>query len=317
MGYLHIPGESETAGGSRYNQYEAENIAHWITSQHDRLVGTYGKAIEEIVAVVTPFKAQKMAVYNQLRDKRCKKITVGTVHSLQGAERPIVIFSPVYGAFDRSMAFIDQKPNLLNVAVSRARHAFLVFGNMNLFNPKGQTPSALLARHIIKAPNEVKFPLVPRKSLYEHGGVEFLATLEDHRTALRSAFLEATKYIIIVSPLITQHGLEADGVCELIGEACDRGVEVSIYTDKTFYSGSTNLVKCSEQLTKAGANVHAVELFHNKTLIFDDAVLIEGSFNWLSAPRKGEFMRENHSIKYRSSKVKRFMETTLRQLEGR
>ncbi len=315
MGYLHIPGESGTAGGSRYNQYEAENIADWITKQHDRLVSAYGKPIEEVVAVVTPFKAQRMAIYKQLRDKRCKKITVGTVHSLQGAERPVVIFSPVYGVLDRAMSFIDLKPNLLNVAVSRAKHAFLVFGNMNLFNPKGQTPSALLARHIIKPQNELCFPLVPRKSLYVDGGVEFLATLADHRTALLSAFSEATKYILIVSPLITLHGLEADGICELIEAACDRGVEVSIYTDKTFYSEPANLTKCSEQLANAGASVHVVELFHNKTLIFDDVVLIEGSFNWLSAPREGEFVRENHSIKYRSPKVKQFLKTTLRQLE--
>jgi hypothetical protein len=317
MGYLHIPGESETAGGSRYNSYEAENIADWITSQHDRLVSAYEKPIEEIVAVVTPFKAQRMAIYKQLRDKRCKKITVGTVHSLQGAERPIVIFSPVYGGLDRTMSFVDQKPNLLNVAVSRAKHAFLVFGNMNLFNPKGITPSSLLARHILKPQNELSFPLVPRRSLSVQGGVELLATVDDHRVALRSAFSEAVNYLLIVSPLITPHGLEADDVCDLIRAACDRGVEVSIFTDKTFYGVPANLVKCSEELTKAGAIVHAVELFHNKTLIYDDTVLIEGSFNWLSAPREGEFKRENHSIRYHSAKVKQYKITTLQQLEGR
>jgi hypothetical protein len=43
-------------------------------------------------------------------------------------------------------AFYDQSPNMLNVAVSRARDSFVVIGNLSLFESgKSGTPSGLLA----------------------------------------------------------------------------------------------------------------------------------------------------------------------------
>ena len=76
---------------------------------------------------------------------------LGTVHALQGAERPIVLFSMVYGAGDCGTMFFDRdnKPNMLNVAVSRAKDSFIVFANPGILNPKAHTPSGILARHLV------------------------------------------------------------------------------------------------------------------------------------------------------------------------
>jgi superfamily I DNA and/or RNA helicase len=57
------------------------------------------------------------------------EMTVGTVHSLQGAERLLVIFSPTYSK-DSDGGFMDRSPSMLNVAASRAKDNFLVFGDM-------------------------------------------------------------------------------------------------------------------------------------------------------------------------------------------
>ena len=60
-------------------------------------------------------------------------MTLGTVHSLQGAERPIILLSPVYSKHaDRH--FIDMSKSMLNVTVSRAKDSFLVFGDMDVFS---------------------------------------------------------------------------------------------------------------------------------------------------------------------------------------
>ena len=79
-------------------------------------------------------------------------MTVGTVHALQGAERPVIIFSPVYSK-DADGSFIDSSSSMLNVAVSRAKDSFLVFGDMDVFRAAPQTtPRGLLAQFLLNYP---------------------------------------------------------------------------------------------------------------------------------------------------------------------
>lgn len=102
MGYLHIDGKGEQASsGSRYNLLEAETIAAWLAENQQNIEAHYGKSLHEVVGIVTPFSAQVSTIKQALGKQGIstganeKSLTVGTVHSLQGAERAIVIFSPV------------------------------------------------------------------------------------------------------------------------------------------------------------------------------------------------------------------------------
>jgi len=165
LGYVHLDGLCERVGGSRRNSMEAEAIALWLASNRRRLEKIYEKRLEEIVGVVTPFAGQ----VQQIR-RDCKKagirvgisdgMTVGTVHSLQGADRKIVVFSPTYSKHADG-GFIDRSPSMLNVAVSRAKDSFLAFGDMDLFAsaPKG-TPRHLLGEFLFSnAENELPWGL--------------------------------------------------------------------------------------------------------------------------------------------------------------
>ena len=78
------------------------------------------------------------------------KIKLGTVHALQGAERNIVFFSSVYSNEDEGTLFFDKdnKPNMLNVAVSRARDSFILFGDTRVFDETKNTPSGVLKKHL-------------------------------------------------------------------------------------------------------------------------------------------------------------------------
>ncbi|MBO7942416.1 hypothetical protein JTP77_041930, partial [Streptomyces sp. S9] len=56
LGFVHIPGEETSQGGSRQNKIEAEAIAQWIALRREDLEAAYPKKpLGKIIAVVTPF----------------------------------------------------------------------------------------------------------------------------------------------------------------------------------------------------------------------------------------------------------------------
>jgi hypothetical protein len=162
FGYLNVSGSDKRSGGSRQNHDEAQAIVDWLKANRTRIEQHYAAQsgtttpLWKLVGIVTPFSAQAGVIERLLRKampdvmRKDGKLTVGTVHALQGAERTIVIFSPTYGTAYKGGAFFDQKPNMLNVAVSRAKDSFLVFGNLALFDAKHRSrPSGLLASYLL------------------------------------------------------------------------------------------------------------------------------------------------------------------------
>ncbi|OGG96322.1 MAG: hypothetical protein A2527_02440 [Candidatus Lambdaproteobacteria bacterium RIFOXYD2_FULL_50_16] len=153
MGLYPTLGEEKKRGGSRYNPAEAEALAAWIEAQEDFLLREYpGKSLDQLIGIVTPFAAQKEAIRTALYNRKLKIEKVGTVHTLQGAERPIVLFSPVYNPGSVRQYFFDHTPNMLNVAVSRAQDAFLVFGDPAVFTTADpDAPSSILGHYLVEA----------------------------------------------------------------------------------------------------------------------------------------------------------------------
>lgn len=93
-----------------------------------------GFDLENDVGIITPYRNQSSKLISKFKRRinHTRKLEkIGTVHKFQGAEFPIVIFSSVIGAND-SINFINSKPNMLNVAVSRAKLVFMVVGNIEL-----------------------------------------------------------------------------------------------------------------------------------------------------------------------------------------
>ncbi len=156
VGYVRTFGASQRAYGSRSNEDEATAIAHWLVMNKDRITESYQnpdrtRSIEDIVGIITPFTAQKHVIRRALRKAKIniRRMKVGTVHALQGAERPVVIFSMVYGNNEPSQSyFFDRNENMLNVAVSRAQDCFLLFGDISMLDEHAVSPSGKLIRHI-------------------------------------------------------------------------------------------------------------------------------------------------------------------------
>lgn len=148
IGYRVVSGDESVRYGSRGNEVEAKEVAQWIFHERKRLEAYYKDSIEQIVGVVTPFRWQKHLIMRHLRQMGISKLTVGTVHALQGAERRVILFSPVYTS-NKQGFFFDRNKNMLNVAVSRAKDSFLVFGSVDKWNPKDTSkPSGLLVRYL-------------------------------------------------------------------------------------------------------------------------------------------------------------------------
>jgi DNA polymerase III delta prime subunit len=82
---------------------------------------------ENEIIVITPYVKQEKLLQKKLKEL-LPKGKIGTVHKFQGQEALVVIMSTVVQEGD-STSFIDAKPNLLNVAISRAKHLFIMVGS--------------------------------------------------------------------------------------------------------------------------------------------------------------------------------------------
>jgi superfamily I DNA and/or RNA helicase len=121
--------KTEYKGGkSAYNLYEIRFIKNIIAKFEQE----YGKEIRNNISIVTPYRAQLEHLNDELLDVDC-----GTVHTYQGQEKEIVIFSTVKykkGINGFGQLFDGEKgENLLNVAMSRAREKFIMIGGYALF----------------------------------------------------------------------------------------------------------------------------------------------------------------------------------------
>ncbi|PWV49576.1 AAA domain-containing protein [Chitinophaga sp. S165] len=167
MQFIDSKSNSTTNGKSRSNTEEAICIAQWILTHQQQLIRHYqwieddaaGKEkrtprqlhLADIIGIVTPFTGQKYELMKACKSKGIPVagLTIGTVHALQGAERPIVLFSATYGLNDVDKGyFFDRGVNMLNVAVSRAKDAFILFGCSAIFKRGGNTPSMQLYNYI-------------------------------------------------------------------------------------------------------------------------------------------------------------------------
>lgn len=155
MGFRQVTtAKSEKYGGSRRNREEAEAIIMWLQKKYEKILLCYSDkdGIEErgVLGIITPFKSQSFLIKNLIKRRLpeySKFIDVGTVHTFQGAERKVILFSSVYGSED-GCYFINRAPDLMNVAVSRAKDSFLVFGDKECLTGGEKTAAGLLKKMV-------------------------------------------------------------------------------------------------------------------------------------------------------------------------
>lgn len=130
--WFQVSGRCERGTGNRswQNRQEAAVVAARVAED----LATYRRG-NLSVGVVTPFAAQSKAILSALRregiDADAEGIEVATAHRFQGSERDIIYLSPVIDeGSSRQVADFAADPNLLNVALTRARCRIVIVGSM-------------------------------------------------------------------------------------------------------------------------------------------------------------------------------------------
>lgn len=328
MGYLHIDGRAIRAGNSRSNPTEAQTIAAWIAQHRTPLEQRYGRPVEQIVGIVTPFGAQVRALRaacsgHKIAVSGRAAITIGTVHALQGAERPVVIFSPAYSKHGDG-GFIDASPSMLNVTVSRAKDSFLLFGDMDLLaKAVPGSPRALLSAFLDRPGQELDFDPAPRPDLQERDDqLQSLRDAAEHDAFLLNALSGSARSYLIVSPWIKLRTMERTGILKALQAAAARGAVIDIYADPLLNAdllpeGIRQIDKAEEALKQIGIPLHRLEKLHSKIVAVEDDLLCVGSFNWLSADRDGQYARHETSYVYRGERVEAEIQMTREELKRR
>ncbi|MEM8780568.1 MAG: AAA domain-containing protein, partial [Cyanobacteria bacterium P01_G01_bin.49] len=103
------------------------------------------------IGVISPYRAQADALYSRL-SSTCRDFnreSIGTVHTFQGGQKSAIILSTRQCRDRDSFWFLNRRPNLLNVSVSRAEELFILVGNLELLKQSGGY-MRMLVEHIQK-----------------------------------------------------------------------------------------------------------------------------------------------------------------------
>ncbi|MFG2113599.1 AAA domain-containing protein [Streptomyces sp. NPDC048718] len=149
------------SGGSWVNEDEIEKVRASVRYLLDRLPP------EATVGVVTPFSAQAEALRSRLLPYDEERVRIGTVHTFQGGERDVMVFSLVAGEGMRpgAMEWVGGQLNLWNVAVTRARSHLIVVGDKDRWRKRGGVAASLLdaaERDGARSPGSAEDPLLKR-----------------------------------------------------------------------------------------------------------------------------------------------------------
>lgn len=131
-------------GGTADNKYveaQGEFLLQKLKEMSDKNPKILDKKEKDVIYVITPFSNVAYHLSRKLQkigftryDEHGKPTNVGTVHTFQGKEAPIVFF--VLGADRQSSGaarWAVTEPNIMNVAATRAKEAFYIIGDKKLY----------------------------------------------------------------------------------------------------------------------------------------------------------------------------------------
>jgi very-short-patch-repair endonuclease len=126
---VHVQGVVRRGERNRswVNMPEAEKVLEIVQGLHSQAAGLS-------MGVVTPFAAHKELLLQRIQNLgMTAQVLVDTAYGFQGDERDVIIFSPVVGMGITPSAsrWVETPPNLVNVALTRAREALFVVADFD------------------------------------------------------------------------------------------------------------------------------------------------------------------------------------------
>lgn len=240
-----------------------------------------GYDLAKEVAIITPYTGQEkllVETFHQRLGHRRGKAKIGTLHKFQGAEFNVIIFSAVTFAPEDSTRFLNSKPNLLNVAVSRAKHLFITCGNFQKLLGSGDYLQTLC-----KHSQEYGYVIdgTPDDQMIGLVGTEYLDTC-NHAIYLSKTLQEADKEVVIISPWLRYDEYLAEQLLD-IEKAVERGIEVRVFYGWKMGDSRETEDQIRHYRKVLGQNLVRVSNHtHEKCVVRDREEMAIGSFNWLS-----------------------------------
>ncbi|MGO3743388.1 AAA domain-containing protein [Kerstersia sp.] len=250
-----------------------------------------GYDLKQHVGIITPYANQKRALI-KLHGTRLahtdKNNRIGTVHQFQGTDFEVIIYSPVIFRLQDRDGFQNNKPNLLNVAISRAKQQFIVVGNHRRLLAAGKSLGTM-ARIVSNG-----FLL---DSENQSASFEAAQTRQpnpryvldcDHITTFEHLLQKCTTSFRVIVPWLRQGSMADHPQLDLLKQAQNRGVTVSVhygYRHQKYDTGKEDdaaLVQAYQDTLGVANVIRIPEGTHEKILIVDNATLVIGSWNWLS-----------------------------------
>ncbi|BDA67592.1 Superfamily I DNA and RNA helicases and helicase subunits-like [Calothrix sp. PCC 7716] len=275
--------------GNIYNNVNEEEITSVCEIVQHLL--TQGYSLDDI-GVISPFNAHATALRERLTQKFSgfPYKSIGTIHTFQGSEKKVIILSTKVCRAQDSVSWINRRPNLLNVAVSRAKELFILVGNLYKLE-KGRLTRELV-EHIREHGDILEYKFESEIPPQQPGST--LVYDCDHFNLFQDALEQAEDELIIVTPWI--RGKESIRFVDDVVSALERGVKVTvIYGYKGSEENDNNDSSTESELKKLfseysgshliclGKGIHIENLGTNeKILVCDTKFAILGSWSWLS-----------------------------------
>lgn len=240
---LHLVTDGKVDSDATRNMPEVEAVVKRI---HELILQDEGKEDNPVsIGVVSPFRGQVDLIGKALRQVltestiRRHQIEVGTAHTFQGDERDVMIFSLAVAdnSFAQSLTFL-QKPNLFNVAITRARKKLITFLSRD---PKS-LPAGLLKDYIEYTQNYIE-------SAKED---EFSS-----KNKFKNSFEQTVAQALIMEGLEVKAGFEAAGVYPdiMVKDEFNNEVIVEIDGVEDNLKSNTKDIKKQTILERAGYKV--------------------------------------------------------------
>lgn len=143
--YVPLDGEGaeKTSAGSRRNTYSFKVVTEFVRKHLAMSSSSIG--------IISPYRAQVNDYKKWAKEQNYPKdvmgrIKIGTVHTFQGSEAELIVFDTV----DNNEIGIgilfhhEQGERIINVAISRARSALVVFGDLEAFYRSNKTSAKVM-----------------------------------------------------------------------------------------------------------------------------------------------------------------------------
>lgn len=114
---VYVEVENKNQHKKNTSTAEAKSVVDYVRANRDKSIG-----------IITPFVNQKDLITQALKAEGITDVTCGTVHSFQGDEKDVVLFSTAIGSTTQTGTYEWLKTNreLINVATSRAKNKLIV-----------------------------------------------------------------------------------------------------------------------------------------------------------------------------------------------